>query len=199
MKKTIFSMALASILCFGTSSAFAQSATDTQETAKKECCKKDGKKCDKKDGKKCDKKDGKCCKQEGKKCQSPFASLNLTESQQTALAAIPTPRQVLKAAAEQNKEAKADQKQSREERMATVRNIYTDYLAKVKAVLTPEQYVQFLENSYIRSSIAKNDGAKKGDRKGGKKDIKKGDRKGTKGGMKGDRKGGKGQRPDKQQ
>lgn len=196
MKKTIFSMALASMLCLGATSAFAQNATDSKDTAKKECCKKEGKKCDKNDGKKCDKKQGKC----DRKCTNPFEGLNLTEAQTTALQAIPTPRQVMKAAKEQNKEtAKADTtKQSREERMAFARNVVTDYLSKVKAVLTPEQYTQFLENSYIKSTLSRKgdhknsrmDGRKNG-KKDGHKDFKKDGQKDFKKGQMGDRKGGK--------
>ncbi len=52
-----------------------------------------------------------------------------------------------------------------------------DYLAKVKAILTPEQYVQFLENSYV-NQVSKDRAGKKGKKnkvhlhKGGKKEMK---------------------------
>ena len=59
-----------------------------------------------------------------------------------------------------------------------------DYLAKVKSILTPDQYVQFLENSYVDQPMMK-----KGQ---GHKDMAKG-----RDGKRMDKQGGKANRPSK--
>ncbi|MCM1293228.1 MAG: hypothetical protein NC111_05040 [Bacteroides sp.] len=175
MTKKFFTLAIATILTLGMSS-FAQSPTEGNPT--KSECKRDGKKCDKKKcDKSCDKKgdkkgDKKCDKKCGKHCANPFEGLNLTPEQQTKLQSIPTPAQVMKAARDQ----KSDGQASPEMRRQVVRDIRSNYLKQVSAVLTPEQYVQFLESNYINQSPAK---PGKGDKKGDRKcDKKKGDRKG---------------------
>lgn len=164
MKKKILSLAVAAILSVGMTSAFAHnSAKQDKAGDKKECCKKGDKKCDKKK----DEKKGGCCKGEKKECcKNLFADLNLTEQQQAALQEIPTPGATLKAAREQN----TDQQMNGETRALFVKNVFTDYLGKVKGVLSADQYTQFLENFYVNSSIKKMDKGhgdkKKGDRKG---------------------------------
>lgn len=191
MKKKILSLAVAAILSVGMTSAFAQSTSQQDKAGdKKECCKKGDKKCDKKgDGKQCKK--GKGCGQgdEKKCCKDMFEGLNLTEQQQASLQQIPTPGETLKAAREQN----TDQQMNGETHALFVKSVFTDYLDKVKGVLSAEQYTQFLENFYVNSSIKKMDkfhgDKKKGNHKGDKKmkgDKKKGDRKG--GDKKADRK-----------
>lgn len=181
MKKKMMTLALAAIFTMGGLSAMAQNAQQDRAGDKKECCKKDGKKCDKKDGKKCDKKkEGKCDKKGCKKSQQNlFQGLNLTEQQQAAIAQIPNPREVMKAARENAKDDQGE-KMSKEMRESFVKNVRMDYLKSIKGVLSADQYVQFLENFYTDSS------AMKGDKKDGKKfkegkkmgDHKKGDRKG---------------------
>lgn len=72
--------------------------------------------------KECCTKQKSCCDKK-EKCHNPFEGLELTAEQQAKLDAIRT-------------ECKAKKECNREER-----------LAKIKAVLTPEQYTKFLENS----------------------------------------------------
>ena len=170
MKKKMMTLALAAIFTMGGLSAMAQTTQQDRPGDKKECCKKDGKKCDKKDGKKCGK-EGKCDKKkECKKAQqSLFQGLNLTEQQKAAIAQIPNPRQVMKAARENAKESKQDQKMSKEMREAFVKNVRADYLNSIKGVLTGDQYVQFLENFFTDSQAMKS-GKGHGDKmKDGKK------------------------------
>lgn len=85
-----------------------------------------------------------CCKKDAPK-YCPFDGLNLTDKQKSELKSIcpqkPSKEQVAKAKSEKQAQKKA----CRENRMQARR----DYLAKVKNILTPEQYVQFLENSYV--------------------------------------------------
>lgn len=82
--------------------------------------------------------------------QDCFAGLNLTEQQKTALKAIPTPCQTMsetRKAAAQSDSARIDRQQRRQ----VAQDVRKNYLAQVKAVLTPDQYVQFLENYYANS------------------------------------------------
>lgn len=65
-----------------------------------------------------------------------FEGITLTPEQQTKIAAIKADRQ--KAV-----------KEARENRKADRRNCKRDYLNKMKEVLTPEQYVVFLENMVV--------------------------------------------------
>lgn len=69
----------------------------------------------------------------------PFDGLNLTEKQQADLKAL------------------CPAKPSKEERRAARCENRREYLAKVKAILTPEQYVQFLENSYVNRMAPRGD------------------------------------------
>lgn len=39
----------------------------------------------------------------------------------------------------------------RAEKAASAKNMRAEYLKNVKAILTPEQYVQFLENNYVNA------------------------------------------------
>lgn len=118
---------------------------------------------------------------------NPFEGLNLTEQQQARLDALkPTAEQRAQAKAEKQAKKEADRKARFEQRAQQRR----DYLAKVKAILSPEQYMQFLENNYVDNAPAKKMMGKKAGRKDGdRKDARRDDRKG---GMK--HKGG--QRPD---
>lgn len=115
-----------------------------------------------------------------------FEGLQLTEQQQAALKAIPTPGQSIKALKEQQKQAQKDQqKADRAARCQAVKDIRANYLKSVKEVLTPEQYVQFLENNYVNQLPGDRNGHHnngKYDRKhfkGNRKDFK-GDRKDSK-------------------
>lgn len=168
MKTKLLSLAIASFFAFGTT-AFAQAPADNAKTeCKKGCTDKD--RCHKK-GDKCD-----------RKAPNPFEGLTLTEQQQEALAAIPTPCQVMKSARDSKNTADSSAMSTPEMRREFVRNVRLNYLSQIKSVLTPEQYVQFLENSFADQKMARDDkkGHKHG-RKGGK-DCTKGHKDCTKGG-----------------
>ena len=88
---------------------------------------------------------------------NPFAGLNLSETQQSELQALRPSKEAKK----QNKDKKDDvknmttaekqalRKQRAENRIQNRR----DYLDKVKNILTPNQYMQFLENSYVEQGV----------------------------------------------
>lgn len=160
-------LALAALFTMGGMTVLAQNASQDRIGDKKECCKKDckncEKKCNKKDVKKCDKKEGKKCnkkkggsdKKAGKKDQSMlFNGLNLTSQQQTAIAQIPTPAAVMKAARDGKKDNQGEQ-MSKEMRKSFAKNVRLDYLKSIKGVLSADQYVQFLENFYTDASAMK--------------------------------------------
>ncbi len=122
---------------------------------------------------------------------NPFAGLNLNAQQQQAINALQAERQQARAEkmkGEKKDAARADrQKQSPEQRIAERKAARTSYLAKVKAILTPEQYTQYLENLYVNASPAGkgagfgNPGARKGnvaknDRRRDGKAMKNGER-----------------------
>lgn len=108
---------------------------------------------------------------------NPFEGLNLSADQQTKLDALKKEcRANREAQAKQRKEAKAARKEGACKARA-------EQLAKIKEILTPEQYVKFLENSFLKA-----------DRKFDKKFDKQG-RKGDRGPRPD---GPRGQRPDRQ-
>lgn len=77
------------------------------------------------------------CVQPERKGACPFDNLNLTDAQKEQFKALRAKK------AEACKAQKAAKKQAKSEcRRAE--------LAEIKAILTPEQYVQFLENSYVQ-------------------------------------------------
>lgn len=126
MKKSIISLStiLASALCFTSmaqnpASPSGKCATDT--CSQTTCCKK------------------------GPQAYCPFNGLNLTEKQKSELQSI-CPSKQLKG---QSSKTKAEKQAQRKEMAGKRLQARRDYLAKVKNILTPEQYVQFLENSYI--------------------------------------------------
>lgn len=135
MKKSILSLAIlfASVAGF---SASAQTATPQCPKTKTECTKG-------------------CAKKDAPRC-NPFAGLNLTEKQQSELQALRAEKGARIAENKASKDAaraekQAQRKQNMENRLQNRR----DYLAKVKNILTPEQYVQFLENSYVDQGMMK--------------------------------------------
>ncbi|MCM1356858.1 MAG: hypothetical protein NC212_10690 [Staphylococcus sp.] len=89
----------------------------------------------------------KSCAPKESKCNNPFAGLNLTEQQQSQLKALNCPNVKGKQCKQQSsKDERQAQKQQKAQQKQQARK---DYLAQVKSILTPEQYVQFLENSYL--------------------------------------------------
>lgn len=127
MKKKIIALATLAI-ALTSSSVFAQAPADGK--CKKDCNNKEcvGKKCD---ARKAD-------------CPNPFEGLNLTDSQ----------KEQLKALRQQDKQCRqkcnADslKREAHQKAMQNRKQARVEYLAKIKAILTPEQYVQFLENSF---------------------------------------------------
>lgn len=163
MKKKIFVIAILSVLTASTS-LFAQ------KTESKECKELN-----------CERGDSCCMKIK----YNPFSDLNLTAEQQTKLDNL---RQEMK---KDRKDAvekmKADKDKNRKAKKEAMENGRKAYLAKVKEILTPEQYVQFLENSFLNANKAgmKNqkmkahgprDAKKGGPRPGGKQGKKDGKR-----------------------
>ena len=194
MKKIFVSMMLAGALLAG-GTAIAQTKADgtTGATAQKECCKEGkGKKCDKK-GKKGnkDKKGPKGEKgQKGNRPQfNPFDGIQLTADQQQRLQVLReglgpvqlTPE--MKAKIKENPNLTPEEKaQLKAERKAKKMEAKKNYLNGVKEILTPDQYVIFLENVYLYSPQADKAVKAGRDHKKGGKDFKgpKGD-KGKKG------------------
>ncbi|MDE6377186.1 MAG: Spy/CpxP family protein refolding chaperone [Duncaniella sp.] len=175
MKKTILSLAILLISSTGLS-AFAQSAdknTKPQDKNRTEMRARKG--------------------GEPRDILKPFEGLNLTDQQKSKL------QDLKKAEMEQKKQLREQNKQLKEKKRAEAKakkeagkqaraKERRDYLAKIKSILTPEQYVQFLENNFV------NKVDKQGPRKGAKdRKFAKGDRKNSKHGKfaKNDRNGSK--------
>lgn len=92
------------------------------------------------------------CDRKDRVCPNPFEGLNLTEAQKTQI-------KELRASMPCNKDnQKGDKNNGRTDRSQCKR----DFLAKVKTILTPEQYVTFLENNFADRSGRKHDGYRKG-------------------------------------
>ncbi len=125
MNKKIFAAVAVALCSAFAAPAFAQNACPQNGCKPADCAPA---KCSKADcGKPCA--DAKC----------PFDNLNLSADQKTKLQALNSERR--RNAAEARKQAASAKKQCGKDCRA-------DYLAKVKEILTPEQYVKFLENNY---------------------------------------------------
>lgn len=95
------------------------------------------------------------------KMANPFEGLNLSEKQQAELKAL---REGCKAERQKIAEKeRAEKKEMKEQRKKDTK----EYLAKVKEILTPDQYVQFLENAYLNQG-----GRPFGSFKGGKQGMR---------------------------
>lgn len=136
MTKKIMLIALSALFIGGTAFAAEPATCTTQCPAGKEC-RKDKKECEK-NRKSCDAKQN--CN-DGKKCDrpNPFEGITLTAEQKTKLEAL---KQECK-----TRENKVKEGVKAEGRKAGERS--REWLGKVKEVLTPEQYVTFLENSFV--------------------------------------------------
>lgn len=124
MKKSILSMAVVAVSLF-TFGAMAQTS----------CTKKCDKACDKKE---CCKGETRCDKEGKRPCPNPFEGINLTQEQKDKLKDMAP-----------CKKQEACKKKQRECRDSVARAERVGYLKNVKGVLTPEQYVQFLENMFV--------------------------------------------------
>lgn len=127
MNKKLIVAALGLCVLVATPAAFAQ--TSGNDNGKKEL------KADKRGGKR------------GAEAPNPFEGLNLTADQQTKLEA-------LKKECKEARMAKAETRQKQVQERKNVnreeaKKARTEELAKIKAILTPEQYVKFLENNYL--------------------------------------------------
>lgn len=133
-----------------------------------------------------------------------FNGITLTEEQKTAIANLDKQRaEARKAACDQKQSAKKDKankdnarrpsrEQVEQQRMAQ----RLDYLRRMQSILTPEQYITYLENTavnaprFVGDNCGRKADMKKGDRRGDKKDMNKSDRRCDKKDMKkGDRRG----------
>lgn len=100
------------------------------------------------------------CKKDKKECRNPFAGLNLTDEQQKAIKEIKRPN--CKAFSDSCKNIKAKKMQSAR----------TEYLAKIKTILTPQQYQQFLKNNFVNGASKHKKHGFKNHHKGMKGDFK---------------------------
>lgn len=176
MKKVILSMMLGAAMLVG-GNAMAQTPADgtTGATKKTEQAGK-GKACDNCQDQKC---------QKGPKANkgpkfNPFDGIQLTDDQQQRLQVLQQGLGPVKLSKEQ--QAKIPQnpnltpeqkKQLKEERKAQKLQKKKDYLAGVKEILTPDQYVVFLENVYLYSPQEKGKSGHKGNKEGKHKNKKK--------------------------
>lgn len=134
MTKKLLIMAVALTAMIGLP-AVAQNPQQPKQCTEKQCTKKD---CDKKDfDKKCTKGQRPC----------PFEGLQLTESQKAAIDQLQQKRQARQA--EMKKDRKAQRQQADSAARFDRQKGMRDYLTEVKAILTPDQYVVFLENMVV--------------------------------------------------
>lgn len=78
---------------------------------------------------------------------NPFEGLNLTTQQQEQIKALKDECKAQRQA--QAKERKDNAQKAKADKANGKREMRAAQLAKIKAILTPEQYVQFLENSFV--------------------------------------------------
>ena len=166
MKKGILSIAViaASLFSFSaiaqTPAKSADCCNTTAQCANPQTCPKDAKLCAK---------NAKACPALRPCAADPFEGINLTDAQKAKLATLKEQR---KAKCEAAGKAKKERFQQRD---SMVKANKKEYLNGVKEVLTPEQYVVFLENIVV--SAPGNDRAAHHNMRAVKKgDFKKGDR-----------------------
>lgn len=86
------------------------------------------------------------CDKECRKAMNPFEGLNLTADQQAKIEAL---KANCPMKADKQKADKQDKKDRKAEMMQKRIQGKRDFLAQLKGILTPEQYVTFLENSFV--------------------------------------------------
>lgn len=140
MKKKIITslVALAALVALPAAAQKAATGSDATAQQKEQCQKKEGKKCDKVQGKK-------EARRQHQRVEA-FAGINLTDSQKVALKALrPERRQ------KDFKKIEGVKNDSIKFR-PDGRKMRADYVKGVKGILTPEQYVVFLENIVIKDA-----------------------------------------------
>lgn len=89
-----------------------------------------------------------CCTEQAVCSENdPFAGLNLTDAQKAKIKGLNAECHKQRKEAKDAKKAAA--KAAREEKARNANESRRSYLAKVKEILTPEQYVTYLENAYV--------------------------------------------------
>lgn len=106
---------------------------------------------------------------------NPFEGIELSEQQQAAIKALPSPQAAVIEALKNNKKDKKDKKDFNSGEIN--RTAYTNYLNSIKQILTPEQYIKFLENTYTAQVPASMNGKREG-RPGGRPEGRPGNRPG---------------------
>lgn len=145
MKKTFIALAFIAAGAFAFNANAANTKNDKQVCENKtECCKKDNKECGRKD-----------------RMAKAFEGIQLTEQQQTALNALNAKRaEARKAKAAERKNGKEvknanTDKTARADKQQERMNARLAYLKEVQKILTPDQYITFLENTAISAPHGK--------------------------------------------
>lgn len=144
MKKQILTIAIAAIALCTATTTFAKDSKKSDKATTSECCAPQGN------------------EMKAPRPACPFEGIQLTDAQKAKLAEIKAPGQ-------QQMEARRDAKAERRlNRDSIAKADRSNYLTNVKAVLTPEQYVQFLENTFVNQpnqpAPGRNGGMRGGDR-----------------------------------
>lgn len=92
---------------------------------------------------------------------NPFEGIELSEQQQADIKALPSPQ------ASMIEALKNDKKDKKFNPGEINRTAYANYLNSIKQILTPEQYIKFLENTYTAQVPASMNGKREG-RPGGR-------------------------------
>ena len=141
MKKIVFTLAI----LIGSMTAFTATAQD--KTATEKATTESTKKMDRKKAPR----------------YNPFEGLSLTEKQQADLKALRPSKENRQKKDENKKDLSnkekdstkkltaAERKDMRKKQMEQRKENRQNYLAKVKSILTPEQYVKYLENNYLNN------------------------------------------------
>ena len=142
MKKAILGLAFLTIASFSIPAIARNNDNAKVSTTKTECTA----------GQQCKAKDGKQCKKVKRERPNPFAALNLTPDQQGRVEALNNGMKVsqneLKAAARKARENKDTSFNLRAQR----KDLRAQYIKDLGQILTPEQYVQYLQNYYVNHS-----------------------------------------------
>lgn len=143
MKKQISIIVALAAITFG---AMAQKPCGERCDSHQACTQVDTTKCHK----------AKSQRQLSETCQ--FKDLNLTDAQKAQINAL-NPRENCERIKKENKDCKKALGENCANKMRENRK---EYLAKIKNILTPEQYTQFLENNFV-NKVGKFDRKVKGD------------------------------------